>query len=51
MRADDNKIIRDFKNYIEEWYMDFINQEIIEVYALYKGLSSEEIEILERRFL
>ena len=47
----DEKIIKDFKNYIEAWYMDFINQEVIEVYALTKGLSTEEIEILERRFL
>lgn len=45
------KIIKEFKNYIENFYMDFINLEIIEVYSLQKGLSPEETEILERRFL
>jgi len=45
------KIIKEFKNYIENFYMDFINMEVIEVYSLQKGLSPEETEILERRFL
>ena len=45
------KIIKEFKNYIENFYMDFINQEVIEVYSLQKGLSPEETEVLERRFL
>lgn len=45
------QIIREFKNYIENFYMDFINMEVIEVYSLQKGLSPEETEVLERRFL
>lgn len=45
------RIIREFKNYIENFYMDFINQEVIEVYGLQKGLSPDEVEVLERRFL
>lgn len=45
------KIIKEFKNYIENFYMDFINMEVIEVYSLQKGLSPEETEVLERRFL
>lgn len=47
----ESKIIREFKNYIENYYMDFINMEVIEVYSLQKGLSPEETEVLERRFL
>lgn len=47
----ESKIIREFKNYIENYYMDFINMEVIEVYSLQKGLSPEEMEVLERRFL
>lgn len=45
------KIIKEFKNYIENNYMNFINLEVIEVYSLQKGLSPEETEVLERRFL
>ena len=47
----EKKIINEFMRYIEDFYMDFINLEVIEVYGLQKGLSPEEIEILERRFL
>ena len=47
----ESKIIKEFKNYIEDFYMDFINHEVIEVYSLQKGLSPEETEVLERRFL
>ena len=45
------KIINEFRNYIEDFYIDFINHEIIEIYSLQKGLSPEETEVLERRFL
>lgn len=45
------KIIKEFKNYIENFYMYFINLEVIEVYSLQKGLFPEETEVLERRFL
>lgn len=45
------KIIKEFKDYIENFYMDFINLEVIEVYSLQKGLSPEEMKVLERRFL
>lgn len=47
----EQRIIKDFIRYIEDFYMDFINQEVIEVYGLQKGLSPEEIDVLERRFL
>lgn len=45
------KIIKEFKNFLYNFYMDFINLEVIEVYTLQKGLSPEETEVLERRFL
>ena len=44
------KIINEFKNYIKDYYIDFINHEVIYVYSLQKGLS-EETEVLKRRFL
>lgn len=47
----EQKIIQEFRRYIKDYYMDFINQEVIEIYGLQKGLSPEEIEVLERRFL
>ena len=45
------KIIQEFRRYIEDYYMDFINQEVIEIYSLQKELSPEETHVLERRFL
>lgn len=30
------KIINEFKNYIKDFYIDFINHEVIEVYSLQK---------------
>ena len=47
----EQKIIQEFRRYMEDFYIDFINHEVIEVYSLQKGLSEEETEVLERRFL
>lgn len=47
----DEKIIKDFKKYIELSYIDYINKEVIKDYAYKKGLSEKEYKVLERRFL
>lgn len=47
----EKKVINDYINYIESWYLDILNEEAIEIYSIQAGLSEEEKEILERRFL
>ena len=45
------KIIDDFKTYIEIYYADIIDQNIIDDYCIMTHRTQEEKEILERRFL
>lgn len=47
----DQKVIEDFKEYIEKLYLDFINEEIIDEYILATYKSNQEKEILKKRFL
>lgn len=47
----DQKVIDEFKEYIEKLYLDFINEEIIDEYILATNKSSHEKEILKKRFL
>ena len=45
------KIIDEFKRYIEVVYADIIDQSIIDDYCIMTHKTEEEKEILERRFL
>ena len=45
------KVIDDFKRYIESFYLDFINEAMIEEYILVTHKSEQEKEILKKRFL
>lgn len=45
------KVIADFKEYVERLYLDFINEEMIDEYILVTDKSNQEKEILMRRFL
>ena len=47
----DQKVIDEFKEYIEKLYLDFINEEIIDEYILATYKSNQEKEILKKRFL
>ena len=44
------KIINDFKRYIEVFYIDIVNNEMIEEYCNEFNKSEEVKEILKRRF-
>ena len=45
------KVIDDFKRYVESFYLDFINEEMIEEYIFVMHKSNQEKEILKKRFL
>ena len=45
------KVIDDFKKYIEYFYLDFINESIIDEYILNTHKTEAEKEILIKRFL
>lgn len=45
------KVIADFKEYVERLYLDFINEEMIDEYIMATNKSNQEKEILMRRFL
>lgn len=45
------KVISDFKEYVERLYLDFINEEMIDEYIMATNKSNQEKEILMRRFL
>ena len=45
------KVIDDFKRYVESFYLDFINETMIEEYILVTHKSEQEKEILKKRFL
>lgn len=45
------KVIDDFKRYVESFYLDFINEEIIDEYILVTNKSDTEKQILIKRFL
>lgn len=45
------KVIDDFKYYIETFYYDIIDKNIIDDYIILTHKTEEEREILERRFL
>lgn len=47
----DQKVIEDFKEYVEKLYLDFINEEMIDEYILVTHKSNQEKEILKKRFL
>lgn len=47
----DQKVIDEFKEYVERLYLDFINEEIIDEYIMATNKSNQEKEILMRRFL
>jgi len=47
----DQKVIEDFKEYVEKLYLDFINEEMIDEYILATHKSNQEKEILKKRFL
>ena len=45
------KVIDDFKRYVESFYLDFINEEIIDEYILCTNKTETEKQILIKRFL
>ena len=45
------KVIDDFKRYVESFYLDFINEAMIEEYILVTHKTEAEKEILKKRFL
>ena len=45
------KVIDDFKCYVERFYLDFINEEMIEEYILVTHKTDMEKQILLKRFL
>ena len=47
----DQKVIDDFKRYVESFYLDFINEEMIDEYILVTNKTYKEKEILIKRFL
>lgn len=47
----EQKVILDFKEYVERLYLDFINEEMIDEYIMATNKSNQEKEILMRRFL
>ena len=47
----EQKVISDFKEYVERLYLDFINEEMIDEYIMATNKSYQEKEILMRRFL
>ena len=47
----DQKVIEDFKEYVEKLYLDFINEEMIDEYIMATHKSNQEKEILKKRFL
>lgn len=47
----EQKVIVEFKEYVEKVYFDFINEEMIDEYILATHKSNQEKEILKKRFL
>lgn len=47
----DQKVIDEFKRYVESFYLDFINEAMIEEYILITHKTEAEKEILKKRFL
>ena len=47
----DQKVIDDFKRYVESFYLDFINEAMIDEYILVTHKSDKEKQILIKRFL
>lgn len=47
----EQKVIVEFKEYVEKVYLDFINEEMIDEYILATHKSNQEKEILKKRFL
>ena len=47
----DQKVIEDFKEYVEKVYLDFINEEMIDEYILATHKTDKEKQILIKRFL
>jgi len=47
----DQKVIDDFKRYVESFYLDCINEEMIDEYILVTHKTDKEKEILKKRFL
>lgn len=47
----DQKVIDDFKRYVESFYLYFINEAMIEEYILVTHKTEAEKEILIKRFL
>lgn len=47
----EQKVILEFKEYVERLYLDFINEEMIDEYILATYKSNQEKEILKKRFL
>ena len=45
------KVIDDFKRYVESFYLDFINEEMIDEYILVTNKTDTEKQILIKRFL
>ena len=45
------KVIDDFKRYVESFYLDFINEEMIDEYILVTRKTDKEKQILIKRFL
>lgn len=45
------KVIDDFKRYVESFYLDFINESMIDEYILVTHKSDKEKQILIKRFL
>ena len=45
------KVIDDFKRYVERFYLDFINEAMIDEYILVTHKSDKEKQILIKRFL
>ena len=45
------KVIDDFKRYVERFYLDFINEAMIDEYILVTHKSDKEKQILLKRFL
>lgn len=45
------KVIDDFKRYVERFYLDFINEEMIDEYILVTHKTDKEKQILLKRFL
>ena len=47
----EQRVIDEFKEYVERLYLDFINEEMIDEYILIAHKSKQEKEILIKRFL